>query len=85
MLTPIVYPNPTASSVSTSRRTKKSGHQSPSNTPSRIDQNIRTPFSYDARVGAVLWLGSLAVDVVCLPRARGATLALGSTKVLSEF
>ena len=40
----IVYiRKPTASSVITSRRTKKSGPQSPSNTPSIIHQNIRPP------------------------------------------
>ena len=51
----IVYiRKPTASSVITSRRTKKSGPQSPSNTPSIIHQNIRTPFSCDALVGAAL-------------------------------
>ena len=82
----IVYiRKPTASSVITSRRTKKSGPQSPSNTPSIIHQNIRTPFFCDARVGAALWLRSMAVGVVRLPRERGANLALGIHKVLREF
>ena len=72
----IVYiRKPTASSVITSRRTKKSGPQSPSNTPSISHQNIRTPFSCYARVGAALWLRFLAVGVR-LPRARGTNLTL---------
>ena len=77
--------NPTTSRVSTSRRTKTSGHQSPSNNPSIIDHNIRTPFSCNALLGAALWLRPMAVGVVRLPRARGANLALGIHKVLSEF
>ena len=77
--------NPTASRVITSKRTRKSGHQSPSNTPSIIDQNIRTPFSCYALVGAALWLRSMAVGVVRLPRARGTNLSLGINKVLREF
>ena len=77
--------NHTTSRVSTSRRTKTSGHQPPSNNPSIIDHNIRPPFSCSALLGAALWLRPLAVGGVRLPRARGTNLSLGIPKVLSEF